>query len=100
MAASRGLFKGTKPAHALSYFVYRDQSLELNDKTTIHHKCFNVSCINPQHLLLMTSYEQSLHKQHTVLGLLDKMEVEFPDAAEQIVALRQKIKTLLGFSPG
>jgi len=45
----------------------------------------------------MTSYEQILHQEHTALGVLDKMEVEFPDARTQIDELRTTVRKILGF---
>ena len=93
-----GLWKNSKPAHVVSLLLHRDDSLDLDDKITVHHKCFNVSCVNPSHLVVMSTYEQALHHEHTALGVLDKMELEFPEAAAEVTALRDKIKTLLGLT--
>ena len=91
-----GITHNTKPAHSVSYMLYVDNSHDLDAGHTIHHKCFNVSCVNPSHLLLMSSYEQVLHQQHTALGVLDRIEVEFPSALPEIAALRARLRALLG----
>lgn len=91
-----GITTNTKPAHSVSYMLYVDPNHDLDAGNTIHHKCFNVGCVNPKHLLLMSSYQQALHQQHTALGVLDRMEVEFPSASPEIAALRARLRALLG----
>jgi len=95
---THGLSKNSKPANVVSWLLHRDRSLDLDGQISVHHKCFVKSCVNPDHLVAMTAYEQMLHKKVTALGVLDKMEVEFPAASSEIAAVREKIKLLLGLT--
>jgi hypothetical protein len=86
----------SKGAHVAAVFLFNDQTLDLDAGHSIDHRCHKPDCVNPAHLTVMTAYGNNLHKSTTVLGNLDKMEHEFPEAASHIQAVRRIVRAKLG----
>jgi hypothetical protein len=78
----------SKPAHMVAYFLFHDSTFDLDSGTTINHRCHERLCVNPAHLVPMTQFEQHAHKEDRVLGVVDRMILEYPAAQEPLEAAK------------
>ena len=61
-------------AHRVSYWAFNGDK---PDKMTVHHKCKNTSCVNPEHLELMTVKENNLESNN--VGAINARKTHCPN---------------------
>lgn len=93
--SSYGLSNNSKPAHWMSLFAFGNQQFNVLSHGEVHHTCGTQNCVNPNHLIHMqVEFHELLHQlSNPVVAsvVCDHLLEAYPDAAQQIAALRSAI---------